>query len=520
MGNAAAAVLPKEIIKRATEGAPLSPMPPAEIGHNILFVTSEITDLVKVGGLGDVSAALPRALNRHHSVRVLIPGYRQVIQSGHPIRVVGKLPGHAAIPPCLIGEMTMEDDLIIHVVICQELYDREGNPYGDANGVDWPDNHIRFARLALAASKIADGQGIRGWRPDLVHANDWPTGLTPAYMAWRGQQTPCVFTIHNLAYQGLCAPEKAVELGLPDEAMTIDGMEYYGKLSFLKAGINYAAQITTVSHTYAHEITSPAFGCGLEGLLRRKADEGLLSGIVNGIDTSWQPESDPRLVQGFSAGDWAGKLANRRYVEEAFGLAPEDGPLFAVVSRLVHQKGIDLTIAAADTIVAGGGRIVIIGQGEKDLERRVQQLATRHPGRIGVNLKFDETEARRMIAGSDFLLMPSRYEPCGLSQIYAQCYGSLPIARRTGGLADTIEDGVSGFLFREPTVDSYVQAIRRALHVHDRPVLLNAMRCKAMAAPLYWHQSVRPYDRLYRRLIEHTYDSFALTGRRLRACSK
>ena len=520
MGNAAAAVLPEELFKRAATGVKLRPTPPAETGHNILFVTSELTDLLKVGGLGDVSAALPRALQPHHSVRVLIPGYRQVIQSGRPIRVVGKLPGHAAIPPCLIGQMALDDGLIVYVVLCQELYDREGNPYGDSDGIDWPDNHIRYARLALAAAKIADGLGVRNWRPDLVHANDWPAGLTPAYMAWRGQSTPCVFTIHNLAYQGLCPPACNIELGLPDEALHPEGMEYYGKLSFLKAGINYATQITTVSRTYAHEITSPAFGYGLEGLLRRKAEEGLLSGIVNGIDDSWQPKTDPRLIQGFAPNDWAGKVANTRYVEQSYGLAREDGPLFAVVSRLVHQKGIDLTIAAADTIVANGGRVAVIGQGERELELRMFELTRRYPGRVGVNLKFDETEARRIIAASDFLLMPSRYEPCGLSQIYAQCYGSLPIARRTGGLADTIEDGVSGFLFREPTLDSYLQAIRRALNVHRRPLLLNAMRCKAMAAPLYWHQSVRPYDRLYRRLIEGTYDSFALTGRRSRTCSR
>ncbi len=522
MGNAAAAILPEKSFKRTSTKIQVQPSPPGETGHNILFVTSELTDLVKVGGLGDVSAALPRALGQHHSVRVLIPGYRQVIQSGLPIRVVGKLPGHGAIPPCLIGQITLSDQLIVYVVLCQQLYDREGNPYGDSEGIDWPDNHIRFARLALAAANIADGLGVHNWRPDLVHANDWPTGLTPAYMAWRGQQVPCVFTIHNLAYQGLCSTESRVELGLPEEALHTDGMEYYGKLSFLKAGINYATQITTVSHTYAHEITSPAFGCGLEGLLRRKADEGLLCGYVNGIDTSWQPRSDPRLVQGFAPGQWQGKQANRHYVEQTFGFARQDAPLFAVVSRLVHQKGIDLTIEAADSIVAGGGRIAIIGQGERALERRVEELSQRYPGRVGVNLQFDETEARRIIAASDFLLMPSRYEPCGLSQIYAQCYGSLPIARRTGGLADTIEDGVSGFLFREPTTDSYLQAIRRALNVHRHPVLLNAMRCKAMAAPLYWHQSVKPYDRLYRRLIERTYDSFArgpVPGRRARACT-
>ena len=520
MGNAAA-ILSEQSFKRtpARLQAQAQPSSPGVPAHNILFVTSELTDLVKVGGLGDVSAALPRALAEHHQVRVLIPGYRQVIRSGLPIRVVGKLPGLGAIPPCLIGEMVLHDQLIVHVVLCQHLYDREGNPYGDSEGNDWPDNHIRFARLALAASCIANGQGVRNWQPDLVHAHDWPTGLTPAYMAWSGQTTPCVFTIHNLAYQGLCSTQSQVELGLPDEAMNTEGMEYYGDLSFLKAGINYATHITTVSHTYAHEITSAAFGCGLEGLLRRKADEGLLSGYVNGIDTSWDSLTDPRLVQGFAAHQWQGKQANTRYVERRFGFAEGNGPLFAVVSRLVHQKGIDLTLAVAEQVVAEGGRIAIIGQGERSLERQVEDLAQRYPGRVGVNLQFCETEARRIIAGSDFLLMPSRYEPCGLSQSYAQCYGSLPIARRTGGLADTIEDSVTGFLFRESTADSYLQAIRRALHVHRRPLLLNAMRCKAMAAPLYWHESVKPYNRLYQRLIEGTYGALSNRSRRALACA-
>lgn len=519
MGNAAA-VLPGESFKhiRAKRATGAVTRPPPSDARNILFVTSEFADLVKVGGLGDVSAALPRALAEHHNVRVLIPGYRQVIRSGLPLRVVGKLPGLGAIPPCLIGEITLPDQLVVHVVLCQQLYDRDGGPYGDSDGTDWQDSHIRFARLALAAARIAAGEGVRGWCPDLVHANDWPTGLTPAYMAWSGLQTPCIFTIHNLAYQGLCSTHSHVELGIPEHALSPEGMEFHGDLSFLKAGINYATQVTTVSQTYAHEITSPAFGCGLEGLLRRKASEGLLTGYVNGIDSSWQSRTDPRLVQGFGPNDWAGKAANTRYVERTFGFAEESAPLFAVVSRLVHQKGIDLTIATAEHIVAQGGRIAIIGQGEQALEQQVEALAARHPGRIGVNLAFCETEARRIIAGSDFLLMPSRYEPCGLSQSYAQCYGSLPIARRTGGLADTIEDGVTGFLFREATVENYRHAIDRALNVFRRPLLLNAMRCKAMAAPLYWHQSIAPYDRLYRRLLGGS-RSFSTHGRRALACA-
>lgn len=503
MGNAAVNALFDEVSPLA---ARLQPSLQVELQQSqkkkILFVTSEFADLVKVGGLGDVSAALPRALSPRHDIRVLIPGYKSIVESGHPIRVIGEVAGHAALPPCRIGRMDLDDGLIIYVVLCPELYEREGNPYGDASGRDWPDNHIRFARLGLAAADIAAGTACISWCPELVHANDWPAGLAPAYMAWRGQTTPAVFTIHNLAYQGLCAPECSPELGLPDEAFDPESMEFYGKLSFLKAGLTYANHITTVSQTYAREITTADFGYGLEGMLKLKADAGLLSGIANGIDESWQPMTDPHLISGFSARHWQGKRANAKYVEEVFGLDQDSGPLFAVVSRLVQQKGIDLTLDVAERIVAGGGRIAIIGRGEPDLEAAVAELGKRHPGRIGVNVGFNETDARRMFAGSDFLLMPSRFEPCGLSQMYAQRFGSLPIARRTGGLADTIEDGVTGFLFREPTAEAYFEAIERALNVFKHPELLNAMRCKAMASPLYWEQSVAPYDRLYTELVE------------------
>jgi starch synthase len=467
----------------------------------ILFVTSEMADLIKVGGLGDVSAALPRALGSLHDVRVLIPGYRSILESGHQIRVVGQLEGHAALPACKIGRIDLEDGLIIYVLLCPELYEREGNPYGDAQGKDWPDNHIRFARLGLAAADMAAGHAGILWSPELVHANDWPAGLAPAYLKWRGQPTPSVFTIHNLAYQGLCDTQCSPELGLPAEALGLASMEFHGKLSFLKAGIAYADHITTVSGTYAQEITTLDFGCGLEGFLASKVRQGVLSGILNGIDESWDPKNDPHLVQGFSANNWEGKRANTAYVDNLFGLQPSSGPLFAVVSRLVYQKGIDLTREVAESIVAAGGRIAVIGRGEPALEESMRQLALDFPGKIGVRVGFNETDARRMFAGSDFLLMPSRYEPCGLSQMYAQRFGSLPIARRTGGLADTIEDGVTGFLFDEATPASYLGAIQRAFAVHAHPELLNAMRCQAMASPFYWYQSVAPYDALYQQLI-------------------
>ncbi len=468
----------------------------------ILFVTPELTDLVKVGGLGDVSSALPRALAQQHDVRVLIPGYREVMGSRNPIRIVGQLAGHAGLPGCRLGCMQLPDGLTIYVLICPELYEREGYPYGDAQGRDWPDNHIRFARLGLAAAQIAADKASIHWTPQLVHANDWPTALAPAYMAWMKLDTPSIFTIHNLTYQGLCDPSCMPELGIPGEAYTPEGVEFYGRLSFMKAGIVYASHLTTVSETYAREITTSESGCGLDGILRLKAERGLLSGITNGIDQNWNPLNDPNLLDGARDLEGDGKHAHRRYIEERFGLETGDGPLFVVVSRLVHQKGIDLTAAVAEQIVAAGGRIAVIGRGEAHLEAAMAALPERFPGRIGVQVGFNELDARRMFAGSDFLLMPSRFEPCGLSQMYAQRYGSLPIARRTGGLADTIEDGVTGFLFDEGTPESYLSAIQRAISVHQHPELIQAMRQRAMAAPLYWKESVSPYDRLYQRLIK------------------
>jgi starch synthase len=474
--------------------------------RRILFVTSEHADLVKVGGLGEVSAALPKALANRHQVRLLIPGYRQVLQSGHPIQVVGSLPSYAGIPACHIGLMHLRNGLAVYVVLCPELYERDGNPYADVNGEDWPDNPVRFARLGLAAADIARGHGLAQngtpeWQPELVHAQDWPSGLALAYMKWQGQTTPSVFTIHNLAHQGLCDPAFVGRLGLPPEAMGLDAMEFYGKLSFIKAGIVYASHVTTVSNTYAREITQPEFGCGLDGLLKLKFEQHQLSGITNGIDESWEPGSDPHLVESFGLQQWHGKRANTRYLENLFNLHHGQGPMFAVVSRLAHQKGLDLTLAIAETIMRAGGRLVVMGTGEVRLEQALLRLAKRHPHQVGVHIGFNEADARRIFAGSDFYLMPSRFEPCGLSQMYAQSFGSLPIAHRTGGLADTIEDGLSGFLFNSATVESYRHAVQRALYVYRHPNLLNAMRCRAMASPAYWQESVQPYDRLYRRLL-------------------
>jgi starch synthase len=295
-------------------------------------------------------------------------------------------------------------------------------------------------------------------------------------------------------------PERLGRLGIPGDAFQVDGVEFYGKLSFLKAGIFYSSHLTTVSSTYAREITRPEFGCGLDGLLRTRAEEGRLTGILNGIDDTWDPRTDPHLAEPFEPHDLAGKRANADEVRKDFGLAVDRGPLFAVVSRLVHQKGVDLAIEAAESIVEQGGQVVVTGQGEGRFETALKGLATRHPGAVGVNIGFDETQARRMYAGSDFLLMPSRFEPCGLSQMYAQRFGSLPIGRRTGGLAETIADGETGFLFRDPSPESFMGGIVRAFATYGSKRRLNQMRESAMARSFSWTKSASSYSAIYRNL--------------------
>jgi starch synthase len=468
----------------------------------ILYVTSEISDFVKVGGLGDVSAALPRALRGRWDVRVLIPGYRQVLQSCPSLPIVGHLDGLADIPPCDIAQIRTADDLVVYVLLAPALYDRDGSPYGRPQDGDWRDNDIRFARLALAAADIAGGRVQMGWQPDLLHLNDWPTALAAGYAKWRGSTAPSLLTIHNLAYQGLFQPLCLERLGIPREAFRIDGVEFHGNVSFLKAGIVFATEITTVSPTYAREITTAEFGCGLDGLLRQKAGQGRLTGIINGIDDSWDPSKGDRIASPFDAQDQRGKDRNAELVRSAFGLSVSRGPLFAVVSRLVHQKGLDLIIGAAETVVRAGGQIAIMGKGEAEVEGQLGALAKRHSGEIALKVGFDEMEARCMFAGSDFLLMPSRFEPCGLSQMYAQRFGSLPIARRTGGLADSIQDGLTGFLFRTVSIESCQEAIDRALNVFGNADIFATMRRLAMARNFSWSGSALSYESVYRRATE------------------
>jgi starch synthase len=378
------------------------------------------------------------------------------------------------------------------------LYERPGNPDGNERGQDWADNDLRFARFCLSAALLGQGRVDPSWSADLIHANDWQTGLIPAYLSWSGARLPSIFTIHNLAYQGLFDRTTVQKIGAPEAAFDTEGIEFYDKLSFIKAGIVYASHVTTVSQTYAQEITTPELGCGLDGLLRKRADERKLSGILNGIDESWDPRNCSALNRTFEAGDWRARSANTEELRKQFGLAVCRGPLFALVARLVHQKGVDLVLETAETIVNAGGQLIVTGKGEPQFEAALLQAQQRRPRAVAVRLGFDKDEARKIFGGSDFTLMPSRFEPCGLSQMYAQRFGSLPIGHKTGGLAETIVDGETGFLFGKASTESFLGGLCRAFSVFGATQRLGAMRRAAMQQTFSWTSSSESYLSLYR----------------------
>src|ERR1700736_6903929 len=458
-------------------------------------------DFVRVGGLAAVSAALPRALRPWADIRVLLPGYADIVEQLTHIQIVGECAAKAERRAAGLAGASPREGLPVYVLLCPQLYDRPGTPYGDEEGRDWPDNDIRFARFASAAAELAMGTLDKNWAADLVHANDWQAALVPAYLAWRDAKVPTILTIHNLAYQGLFPKESLRRIGAPESSFHIDGLEFYDKLSFLKGGIVYASHLTTVSATYAKEITTAELGCGLEGLLRQRSNAEQLTGILNGIDESWDPRFCAQLAQPFAAGDWTGKQANADYVRRQFGLALSRGPIFGLAARLVHQKGVDLVLSAADAIIEAGGQIVVTGSGEPEMEQALVDAHRRRPDAIGVIIGFNDGQARRIFAGSDFMLMPSRFEPCGLSQMYAQKFGSLPIGHQTGGLAETITDGETGFLFSQPSTESFLGGIRRAFSTYLAKDRLDSMRRSAMSRSFSWDLSAACYSTLYRKMV-------------------
>jgi starch synthase len=395
----------------------------------------------------------------------------------------------------------------IYLVECAHYYERAGL-YQSPEGNDWPDNHLRFGLLARVAAILGGAGSPLDWQPHVIHCHDWQTGLTPAYLAHRdGGRAATVMTVHNLAYQGVFPPHVLDDIGVPREAFTVDGLEYYGNVSLLKAGLSYATRITTVSPTYAREILQPELGFGLDALLRRRA--AVLTGIPNGIDLEqWDPSRDPHLEEPYDAGHFDGKLRNKLALQRELGLPiARDVPLFGIVSRLVWQKGIDLLVSAAPAIVSMGAQIVVHGDGERDLEQALRDLAMRHPRDIAVRIGFDERLNHRLVAAADAFLLPSRYEPCGLTQLHSMRYGTLPVAHATGGLADwvvnvhaeTLRNGTAtGFSFAPLTVPNLVATVERALDTYRAPVLWRTLQRHAMSRECGWTTSAAAYCDVYR----------------------
>ncbi len=484
----------------------------------VLHVSAELYPWVKSGGLGDVAAALPPALARLDvDARLLLPGFTGFLDAFADTTDVARLATPFAPERVRVALARLPGtDRYAYLVDHPPFYDRPGNPYAAPDGRDWPDNHRRFGLFSWAAAALARGAD-RHWRPDILHCHDWHGGLAPAYLAASppaGGRANTVLTIHNLAYRGLFSGAVFADLALPPQFFSVDGLEFYGQVSFLKAGLFFSDHLTTVSPTYAREIQTPAFGWGLDGLLRRRAVE--LTGILNGVDPQiWDPRHDPNLPQPYGLDDAsAGKRAAKAALCSRLRLAEaQDIPLFGVVSRLTPQKGLDLVLAAMPALVAGGGRLALLGSGDADLEQGFAAAASANPGRVAVAFGYDDALSHQIIGGADVVLMPSRFEPCGLTQLYALRYGALPLVRRVGGLADTVVDATAvtladgtatGFAFDEASPAALLAAVRRADGLMHEPKLWQRIMQQAMTRNFSWDMAARQYLALYQVLRRTT----------------
>jgi starch synthase len=478
----------------------------------VLFVSSEVYPLAKSGGLADVSAALPIALTELGAdMQLLLPGYPAALEAAADKSVELEIADFMNSGVMrLIAARTPDSGLPVWLVDCPVLFKRSGGLYQDGHGADWPDNAKRFAVLSHAAARLALGEWAPDWRPDVVHCNDWHAGLVaPLVASAPGKKPRTVFTIHNLAYQGLFPASVFPELGLPPGMFDQDGLEFYGKVCFLKAGIQYSHQLTTVSPTYAREILTPEFGCGLEGLLQARS--GDLIGILNGVDYRiWNPSNDPHLADTYGAQDIAGKRHCKTALQRDLGLEPvPDVPLMIYMSRMTDQKMADSVLEALPAILDRGVQFALLGDGDPSIEERIQIAGRCHTGQVSMHIGYQEPLAHRFLAGADILLHPARFEPCGLTQLYAMRYGTLPIVRRTGGLADTIvganeetmRDGpATGFTFEKATARDMVSALDQALSIYRQPVLWRKMQRRAMSQDFGWKRSAQRYLELYQRV--------------------
>lgn len=480
----------------------------------ILQVSAEYHPLLKTGGLADVTGALPQALRAHGcDVRVLLPGFPAVLAGlQQPAELLRFNAPWGAELRLLHGTLPGTPAVHAYVLDAPGLLDRPGNPYEDAHKQPYADNHRRFAALAWAAVQLAQG-GDAGWKPRLVHGHDWHAGLVPACLVQAGGDQPLlpsVFTVHNLAYQGLFDAARFPDLGLPWSFFQLEGLEFWGQVSFMKAGLHYANRLTTVSPTYAREIQSAEHGCGLDGLLRRRQAD--LSGILNGVDdTLWNPATDHLLPHPFSSNQLLGKARCKAALQIETDLHTHpDAPLFTVVSRLTEQKGLPLVLEAVDTLVASGAQLLVLGNGDAHLEAAFAAKAQQHAGRVAVHIGFDEAFSHRVFGGSDVTLVPSRFEPCGLTQLYALKYGSVPLVRRVGGLADSVtdtrpdtlaSDTATGIVFDHMDTAEFAHALQRALALCRHPTHWQRVQRAGMRQRFSWDEAARQYAALYRELV-------------------
>ncbi|MDT8370524.1 MAG: glycogen synthase GlgA [Gammaproteobacteria bacterium] len=483
--------------------------------RKILFASSEVHPLIKTGGLADVSASLPIALSESgQDIRIIIPAYRQCLEGLTEIRTVATIKLDGYYLPVEILQSTLPDTNVpLYLLHSPEHFDREGGPYSQAKGGDWEDNPARFALFSRAIAKLAINEAGLDWQPDILHCNDWQTGLAPALIADLDNRPATVFTIHNLAYQGLYSRDVFNALDLPESFWHSESIEFYDLMSFMKGGLIYADHVTTVSPTYAREICSYEFGYGLEGLLTLRSQQGRLSGILNGIDKhEWNPEQDHYLVKNFSAKTVRYKSDNKVALQNEYGLPQKDDVLLiGLISRLVSQKGIDISIAAISGLLHSNANIqlVCLGSGESHYEKDLRILRAHYPDKVGVHIGYDEGLSHRIEAGADVFLMPSRFEPCGLNQLYSLRYGTLPIVRNTGGLADTVVDATeqnrkdelaTGFKFQASTPEALEQTLDAVIDLFQRPRIWRKMMMTAMMQDYSWDKSAEMYLALYHNL--------------------
>lgn len=477
---------------------------------NILFVTSEVHPIIKTGGLADVSGSLPQALKAlRRDLRILMPAYGDAMKNVRSTRLVTQLTVAGYTDPVRILETRYKGSSVpVWLVEAPKLFSRPGNPYLNANGQDWPDNALRFTVFSRVAAAIALNQAGINWQPDLVHCNDWQSGLVPALLHNQANRPATVFTIHNLAYQGLFDWDTFSELGLPKKFWSMDSMEFYDQISFIKGGIVYADMVNTVSPMYAKEICAPEYGYGLEALLSHRSNR--LTGILNGVDYNlWNPARDTYLKHNYNAHTISDKVLNKLKLQRSSGLpANEKIPLIGLVGRLAEQKGIDLILAALPHLLQHQVQFVLLGSGQKEYEQALVEMGDTHSDQIAVHLGYNEKLAHRIEGGADLFLMPSRYEPCGLNQIYSLRYGTLPIVRRTGGLANTVIDATpklikqgtaTGFMFDEATPAALTEAVERALDVYNHPKKWKKLVFSAMQQDFSWRRSAKQYLDLYKQ---------------------